>query len=436
MLEHLSSAPVCDQKNRKGVEFGSRTIPLVWICGTTCSWGKGDAYHLLSLPVQLVIRASNTAEISGTAPCLPIILPCIQNSNSMSILARTFTVLIMAMMVTAVTAQRVGIETETPDSTLSISNKVEIGGAEGDIVFTDDLASIKFPATSAPNSPMLYMFGSGINNADRMVLAHSPQYSNYGIMYKDEGDEFHFMGAGQHTLSIGMLPSNKRMALADASIVDGYTFNVDSDDDTRVINIVNNTETSSISYGVYSRAMGTGEGGKQAGFFSSQGGSGLNIGVLATAASSSEGNTALYAMAFGNNARAAQFEYGDVIVKEDLIIGSETAAAGYKLSVNGKVISEELRIQDSGDWPDYVFADDYYLMPLDDLEAAINQQNHLPGIPSAAVVESEGILVGDMQKLTMEKVEELTLYVIELNKQNEMLREEIEELKVAIKSNK
>ena len=54
-------------------------------------------------------------------------------------------------------AQRVGIETETPDSTLSIANKVEIGGTHGDILFTDDLGSITFPATTEPNSPRYTM---------------------------------------------------------------------------------------------------------------------------------------------------------------------------------------------------------------------------------------------------------------------------------------
>lgn len=114
-------------------------------------------------------------------------------------------------------------------------------------------------------------------------------------------------------------------------------------------------------------------------------------------------------------------------------IGTFNTAAGYKLSVDGKIISEELRIRNSTNWPDYVFAENYDLMPLDELEMSINLQKHLPNIPSAEEVESEGILVGDMQKRMMEKIEELTLYVIEINKQNQVLGTEIEILKKELK---
>lgn len=117
-------------------------------------------------------------------------------------------------------------------------------------------------------------------------------------------------------------------------------------------------------------------------------------------------------------------------------IGTFTPAPGYKLSVDGKIISEELRIRNSTNWPDYVFSEDYNLMSLTDLEKAINTHQHLPNIPSAAEVETEGILVGEMQKRMMQKIEELTLYVIDINKQNQalnsevkLLKEEIEELK-------
>ena len=59
-----------------------------------------------------------------------------------------------------------------------------------------------------------------------------------------------------------------------------------------------------------------------------------------------------------------------------------------------------------------------------ELEASIKQNKHLPGIPSAAVVEAEGIEVGAMQVQMMEKIEELTLYIIELQKQIDALKAE------------
>jgi hypothetical protein len=107
-----------------------------------------------------------------------------------------------------------------------------------------------------------------------------------------------------------------------------------------------------------------------------------------------------------------------------VMIGTAVPATGYLLSVDGKVMCEELKVQMSGSWPDYVFADDYTLPTLYELEASIKQNKHLPGIPSAAVVEAEGIEVGAMQVQMMEKIEELTLYIIELQKQIDALKAE------------
>lgn len=113
-----------------------------------------------------------------------------------------------------------------------------------------------------------------------------------------------------------------------------------------------------------------------------------------------------------------------------MLIGSNSArtAVGYQLSVDGKIICEEVKVQLSTSWPDYVFGDNYKLMPLDQLEQSIKQNKHLPNIPAAASVEKEGISLGDMNRRLMEKVEELTLYVIELNKKNKALEQKVEVL--------
>jgi hypothetical protein len=102
-------------------------------------------------------------------------------------------------------------------------------------------------------------------------------------------------------------------------------------------------------------------------------------------------------------------------------IGRNHSASGYKLSVSGKIICEELKVQLAASWPDYVFDEKYQLMPIDELAQNIEQQKHLPGLPSAAEVKQDGISVGDMQAKLLEKVEQLTLYVIQLQKQNDEL---------------
>jgi hypothetical protein len=109
-----------------------------------------------------------------------------------------------------------------------------------------------------------------------------------------------------------------------------------------------------------------------------------------------------------NNARlhldASQIAIGGVI----------DAASAYKLTVTGKVICEELKVQLQGAWPDYVFENKYNLMPMSELRDFITNNNHLPNIPAAASMEKNGIEVGEMQRKMMEKIEELTLYVLQL----------------------
>jgi hypothetical protein len=97
-----------------------------------------------------------------------------------------------------------------------------------------------------------------------------------------------------------------------------------------------------------------------------------------------------------------------------------TNTAGYMLAVNGKIRSTELVVETG--WADYVFDKNYKLRPLNDLEKFIQQNKHLPNIPSAAEIEANGLHVGDVQKRMMEKIEELTLYIIDLKKEIDQLK--------------
>ncbi len=102
-------------------------------------------------------------------------------------------------------------------------------------------------------------------------------------------------------------------------------------------------------------------------------------------------------------------------------IGTEEIPEGFLFAVNGKVIAEELQVQLKGDWPDFVFADDYELMSLYEVENYIKQNRHLPNVPSEAQVLENGVNVGEMTSILLQKVEELTLHIIELNKRIEEL---------------
>ena len=111
-------------------------------------------------------------------------------------------------------------------------------------------------------------------------------------------------------------------------------------------------------------------------------------------------------------------------------IGTDYHDEEFKLAVEGKIICEELRVRLRENWPDYVFEEDYGLMPLEEVEKSIKENGHLPGIPSAQEIEENGgFEVGEMQRLMMEKIEELTLHLIDLKKENEQLKAEMQELK-------
>jgi hypothetical protein len=97
-------------------------------------------------------------------------------------------------------------------------------------------------------------------------------------------------------------------------------------------------------------------------------------------------------------------------------IGGTQAATGYKLSVTGKIICEELKVLLTANWPDYVFESEYPLMPLKQLENYISENKHLPGVPSATEMEEKGGMeVGEMQTLLVKKLEEANLYILQLN---------------------
>ncbi len=120
-----------------------------------------------------------------------------------------------------------------------------------------------------------------------------------------------------------------------------------------------------------------------------------------------------------------------------------TDTKGYKLAVNGPAIFTQAVVKNYTSWPDYVFDSTYSLRDLTSIETFIKTNKHLPDIPSATAIQENGIDLGHMQAKLLQKVEELTLYLIDLKKenqeikvqnglvlkQNQLLQAQIEELK-------
>lgn len=106
-------------------------------------------------------------------------------------------------------------------------------------------------------------------------------------------------------------------------------------------------------------------------------------------------------------------------------IGIGTSNPGSsKLAVNGKIRAKEIKVESSG-WSDFVFYDNYKLKTLEKVEQHINEKGHLPEIPSEAEVIENGINLGEMNAKLLQKIEELTLYLIQQNKEIKELKEKI-----------
>ena len=98
-------------------------------------------------------------------------------------------------------------------------------------------------------------------------------------------------------------------------------------------------------------------------------------------------------------------------------MGIGTATPKETLSVNGNIRSKQVKVE-TANWPDYVFKKEYNLPSLSEVKTYIDQNYHLPEMPSEAEVIKNGINLGEMVKLQTKKIEELTLYLIDKDKQN------------------
>lgn len=124
----------------------------------------------------------------------------------------------------------------------------------------------------------------------------------------------------------------------------------------------------------------------------------------------------------------------NILTDGNIGIGTSNFVDGpdsYRLSVKGKIRAEEVKVYNT--WADYVFVSDYKLDDLKDVESYIVKNGHLKNVPSAKEITEHGLELGEMSKIQQEKIEELTLYLIQQNKEMKRQNAEIEELKAQVK---
>lgn len=137
---------------------------------------------------------------------------------------------------------------------------------------------------------------------------------------------------------------------------------------------------------------------------------------IAGAAGGTAGNNFIFKTQTGNVTPVEQMR-----ITSGGSIGIGTTSPTEKLSVNGKIRSKEVKVE-IANWPDYVFKNDYELKPLPELEKFIQLNNHLPGIAPAKEIEKNGLELGEMNAILLKKIEELTLYLIQQDKEIKMLK--------------
>lgn len=148
----------------------------------------------------------------------------------------------------------------------------------------------------------------------------------------------------------------------------------------------------------------------------------LGDGTISLFTSNTTSGTSQSAVTWSNNNDAA------LMIDSIGNVGVGTTSPTQKLSVNGTVRAKEVVVETAG-WSDYVLAKDYLLTSLSEVEEHIQKEGRLPGVPSAQEVAEKGVGLGEMQAKLLAKVEELTLYAIEQQKELKQQKAEIAELK-------
>jgi hypothetical protein len=145
---------------------------------------------------------------------------------------------------------------------------------------------------------------------------------------------------------------------------------------------------------------------------------------------------AFFTSSTGDDAGAGNLSYGveRMRITNTGNIGIGTSVPGpYKLAVEGTLGARKIKVTMASPWADYVFEENYPLPTLEEVEQFIKTNKHLPGVPSAEEVDSDGLDLGDTQVILLKKIEELTLYILDQNRKMNDLTNKVEEQNKKIK---
>jgi len=177
--------------------------------------------------------------------------------------------------------------------------------------------------------------------------------------------------------------------------------------------------------------------GQSAGYTNTTGSNNVFLGVDAGFYETGSNKLYINAGRSSNPLIYGEFDNGIVKINGTLAVGTNNYnGSDYKLYVADGIRTEAVQIDAETNWPDYVFANNYQLSSLQELEAFIQKNSHLPNVPSAKEVNEKGINVVEMDATLLRKIEELTLYTIQQNKQIEALQKRLKQLEQQMQTKK
>jgi len=328
---------------------------------------------------------------------------------------------------------QIGIGTDNPTAKLEVLENI------------NDRSALKVINTSTGNKAIRSIeIGSGSNGSSVQLLSTDQTYTNFpnwsdagvltsqnelsrGLILRAAAGKIRFQGAPGEDLMAVDQNGNMGIGTVNPTAKLEVSENLNGRSALKVIN------TSTGSNALRSIEIGNGSNGSSVQLISSDQTytnfpSWSDAGVLTTQGELANG---LVLRAAAGKIRMQGATGEDMMVVDqngNMGIGTDNPTA--MLTVAGNVVSREVEVTiAAGTGPDYVFEEDYDLISLEETKAYIEANKHLPEVPTAKVMESEGVKVGDMSMILLRKIEEMTLHQIELMEQVKALQTEINELK-------